>query len=107
MRAFYEATDSKQIKRDLQNGMQDAINSVPGNAGELIENGDNAMNNFFLNVYVKLQSLMHSEEGQDLVEYALVVALIAFGATVGMKALADGINTAFQNVSTQLAASIS
>ena len=40
------------------------------------------------------------EHGQDLVEYALVFALIAFGATAGMKALADGINTAFSKVST-------
>jgi len=30
---------------------------------------------------VKFQDLMNREEGQDLVEYALVVALIAFGAT--------------------------
>lgn len=48
-----------------------------------------------------LQRLMH-DEGQDLVEYALVIALIAFGATAGMKALATDINTAFGNVGTQL-----
>ena len=42
------------------------------------------MNNMLLNLYVKFQDLKNSEEGQDLVEYALVVALIAFGATAGM-----------------------
>ena len=36
----------------------------------------------------KLHCFMTQDEGQDLVEYALVVALIAFGATVGMKGLA-------------------
>jgi pilus assembly protein Flp/PilA len=65
------------------------------------------MNSLLLNLYVKFQDLKSSEEGQDLVEYALVVALIAFGATAGMSNLASGINTAFNNVSTQLGASIS
>jgi pilus assembly protein Flp/PilA len=60
------------------------------------------MNNMLLNLYVKFQELKSSEEGQDLVEYALVVALIAFGATTGMTSLASGINTAFSNVSSQL-----
>jgi pilus assembly protein Flp/PilA len=45
------------------------------------------------------------EEGQDLVEYALVVALIAFAATAGMKSLATSINTTFTNISTSLTAS--
>ena len=65
------------------------------------------MNNLLLNLYVKFQDLKNREEGQDLVEYALVVALIAFGATAGMSNLAGGINTAFNNVSSQLGASIS
>ena len=47
---------------------------------------------------IKLQSLMKDEEGQDLIEYALVVALIAFAATAGMKTLATDINTAFTNI---------
>ena len=32
---------------------------------------------------VKIQTLLNREEGQDLIEYALVVALIAFAATAG------------------------
>jgi pilus assembly protein Flp/PilA len=61
------------------------------------------MNNMLLKLYVKFQDLANREEGQDLVEYALVVALIAFGATAGMKALAGGLNTAFDTISTTLA----
>jgi pilus assembly protein Flp/PilA len=38
------------------------------------------------------------EQGQDLVEYALVVALIAFGATATMQTLAANISTAFSNI---------
>ena len=64
------------------------------------------MNNLLLNLYVKFQNLVSREEGQDLVEYALVVALIAFGATAGMGALAGGINKAFNTISTTLSTSI-
>ena len=60
------------------------------------------MNSLLIKLYVKLQDLASREEGQDLVEYALVVALIAFGATAGMGKLAGGINTAFSNISSQL-----
>ncbi|HUV68227.1 MAG TPA: hypothetical protein VMW15_01100 [Terracidiphilus sp.] len=64
------------------------------------------MNKFLFNLYVKFQDLKNGEEGQDLVEYALVVALIAFGATAGMGALATGINNAFNTISTSLASSV-
>jgi pilus assembly protein Flp/PilA len=63
---------------------------------------ENIMNTMLLKLYVKFQDLASREEGQDLVEYALVVALIAFGATVGMKSLATGLNTAFSNISVVL-----
>jgi pilus assembly protein Flp/PilA len=49
-----------------------------------------------------LRMLMLREEGQDLIEYALVVALIAFAATAGMSTLALGINAAFGQIATTL-----
>ena len=64
------------------------------------------MNNMLLKLYVKFQELKNNEEGQDLVEYALVVALIAFGATAGMSTLASGINLAFNTISNKLATSL-
>lgn len=60
------------------------------------------MNTMLLKLYVKVQAMMCRDEGQDLVEYALVVALIAFAATAGMKTLASGINTAFLHIDTVL-----
>lgn len=60
------------------------------------------MNHLLLKLHLKFRTLATREEGQDLVEYALVVALIAFGATAGMSALASGIVSAFDNVSTKL-----
>ena len=41
-------------------------------------------------------------DGQDLIEYALLVALIAFAATAGMSTLAKDINTAFGNIGSTL-----
>jgi pilus assembly protein Flp/PilA len=61
------------------------------------------MVNKFSLLVLRLKGLLAEETGQDLVEYALVLALIAFGCTAGMQALAGGINTAFNNVSTTLA----
>jgi pilus assembly protein Flp/PilA len=58
------------------------------------------MNTMLLKMYVKFQDLMSRDEGQDLVEYALVVALIALGATASMGKLAGAISTAFGTIST-------
>jgi len=58
------------------------------------------MNNALLKVYVKIQCLMMQEEGQDMVEYALVVALIAVGVTATMRTFATTLGTMFTNVGT-------
>jgi pilus assembly protein Flp/PilA len=60
------------------------------------------MNNVLLKLYIKLQDLATREEGQDLVEYALIVAVVAFGTTAGMKALSSALITAFSGISTKL-----
>jgi len=65
------------------------------------------MNNMLLKMYVKFQDLKSNEEGQDLVEYALVVALIAFGAVAGMTTLASALNNAFLSISSKLASAFS
>lgn len=61
------------------------------------------MNNLLLNMYAKLQSLKIGEEGQDLVEYALLVALIALVCISGVKSIATAITTVFSNISSSLA----
>jgi pilus assembly protein Flp/PilA len=55
---------------------------------------------------VTLSNLLHDESGQDLVEYALVAAIIALGATAAMTSLATTISTAFTTVGTKLAAAV-
>jgi pilus assembly protein Flp/PilA len=48
--------------------------------------------------------IVFDESGQDLIEYALVIALIAFAATAGMSGVATEINAAFVKVGNKLAA---
>ena len=57
------------------------------------------------NLTAKLQVAfmnLKSDEGQDLVEYALLIALIAFACTAGMNTLATGINSAFTSIAGKL-----
>ena len=51
-----------------------------------------------------LKHLLRDESGQDLIEYALVAALIALGAVAAMQTLATGISDAFASVTSGLAA---
>jgi pilus assembly protein Flp/PilA len=74
----------------------------PGTNWEINLLGGIKMNDTMLKIYIKIQNLMAREEGQDLVEYALVVALLALAATTGMKSLATAINLAFTNIGTTL-----
>jgi pilus assembly protein Flp/PilA len=64
------------------------------------------MKDKLLMLSIKLQ-LLKDESGQDLIEYALVVALIAFAATAGMSTLASDINSAFSAIGSKLTAQVS
>ena len=61
------------------------------------------MSNTLMNLYVKLQGLKNGEEGQDLVEYALLVALIALVCIAGVNNVATAVNNVFTNISSSLA----
>jgi pilus assembly protein Flp/PilA len=63
------------------------------------------MRNAFLKLYVKTQALrnvLKDENGQDLVEYALVVGIIALGAVIAMTGLGNKIADAFNAVGNKL-----
>jgi pilus assembly protein Flp/PilA len=61
------------------------------------------MNHLILNVYLKIRSLIGREDGQDLVEYAVLVCLIALAAISGVSHVATAVTKVFSNVSTSLA----
>jgi pilus assembly protein Flp/PilA len=54
-----------------------------------------------------LRSLHNDESGQDLIEYALVAALIAFGAVAAMNSLSVTINSAFSVIGSKLSSAVS
>jgi len=53
-----------------------------------------------------MKRFFSNELGQDLVEYALVVCLLAFGAVAAMSTLATEINLAFNTISSNLATAL-
>ncbi len=59
-----------------------------------------------LKLAVKMRALVAHEEGQNLIEYTLVLVLVAFGATAGVQALGKGLDSAFTFVSNILASSL-
>jgi pilus assembly protein Flp/PilA len=61
------------------------------------------MMTFVLNSLARLHK---DEAGQGLVEYLLILALVAFAATAGMGKLASGLNSAFVAVGSILGAYI-
>ena len=59
------------------------------------------MKNLTAKLHLAIMNLK-SDEGQDLVEYALLIALIAFACTAGMGTLATSINAAFNSIAGKL-----
>ena len=47
-----------------------------------------------------LRRFVREDDGQDLVEYAMLIALIALAGVAGVGALATAINTQYNNIST-------
>jgi len=60
----------------------------------------------FPKLYMEIQNLKNAliqdERGQDLIEYALVVSLIALAATAGMSSVATKIGNAFTAIGTKM-----
>jgi Flp pilus assembly pilin Flp len=54
----------------------------------------------------RLQCWMSQVDGQDIVEYALVIALIAGVITASNRALANMVSTAFSNIATQFSSTV-
>jgi len=60
------------------------------------------MSKWYSRVKGSLIELHRGDSGQDLIEYALIAALIALAATVGMGSVAKAINTAFSSIGAKL-----
>ena len=58
------------------------------------------------NVKQLLNNLIAEESGQDLIEYALVAALVGLGSVASMQGLASSISNAFAGVGNALTNSV-
>ena len=53
-----------------------------------------------------MSRLLLEEDGQDLIEYALVAALVGLGAVASLRGLATKISSAFTTVGTNLTSNV-
>lgn len=53
-----------------------------------------------------VREFVSDESGQDLVEYALIAALLGLGAILSMKTLASTISTAFSTIGNSLTSNV-
>jgi len=53
---------------------------------------------FMVNAQSMVQSLVRKDEGQDLLEYALLVALIALGAVAAVTLAGDKVEAVFNAI---------
>jgi pilus assembly protein Flp/PilA len=60
-----------------------------------------------VNNIAALKNLLQDESGQDLIEYALVAALVALGVIAALKGLASHLSTAFSTISSDVTSSVS
>jgi Flp pilus assembly pilin Flp len=58
-----------------------------------------------MSLYLLLKSLLEREDGQDLIEYSLIIALIVLVAVVTMGAVGTSIQGIWTNIAGQLGAS--
>jgi Flp pilus assembly pilin Flp len=70
------------------------------------EKEETKMNDLFLKLYVAAKSFLASENGQGMAEYAMTVALIAFGCIAGEAAVAHSVNNVFVSITATFAGSI-
>jgi pilus assembly protein Flp/PilA len=54
------------------------------------------------NLIIRMSALLRDDSGQDLLEYALLVALIALVAVAAVTTSGQAVNSIFTNVATRL-----
>ncbi len=72
----------------LQNRNAVRWHSQPGSEGE--------------NMMTALQRLVHDDQGQDLIEYALLAGFISLVAVLAITAVGTGVNSVYGNIDTQV-----
>ena len=64
------------------------------------------MNDLYLKLYVAARFMLTRQEGQSMSEYAMAVALIAFGCVAGETAIATSLNHTFIALATSISGGV-
>jgi Flp pilus assembly pilin Flp len=62
------------------------------------------MSTLLMSVYCYFKNLVNEEDGQDLIEYALIIALFVIVAAVAVTALIDPLEALWADIAGNLAA---
>ena len=95
MGEFAICLDLRQLAMQLLKRWRTAVLGEPGRTNKTSPRRISVMAQW-------INGFVRDEEGQDLVEYAMLLAFIALIAIVGVKALGNKVNTFFSNVATAL-----
>jgi Flp pilus assembly pilin Flp len=71
----------------------------------LVHTGEAPEEERIMSLYLWLKNLLDSEEGQDLIEYALIIVLVVIAGVVLLPNLGTAINNTWQTVINQLGGS--
>lgn len=52
-----------------------------------------------------ISRFVHEDQGQDLIEYAFLAVFIGLAVTLGLQAVATGVNSQMSNIGTQVTGS--
>jgi pilus assembly protein Flp/PilA len=61
------------------------------------------MNSTLASWYVRFHNLKRNEQGQDLIEYALMLSLISLSLISGISGISTAVTHVFSNISSSLA----
>jgi pilus assembly protein Flp/PilA len=92
---FHESSRGRRTRRDRNSHTASRVKVIGAHGGSVMK--------LYIQLQSRLQSLLRGEEGQDLLEYALLVSLIALVAVAAITLAGKNVNTIFQSVATALA----
>jgi pilus assembly protein Flp/PilA len=91
---FHESSRGRRTRRDRKLHTTSRV-SDDAHGGSVMK--------LYIQLQSRLQSLLRGEEGQDLLEYALLVSLIALVAVAAITLAGKNVNTIFGSVASALA----
>lgn len=105
MRTLVVAADTSWgfLINSLPPSLNTSHGTLPRSAAETLKRGETKQ---MKNMKQLLNNLVVEESGQDLIEYALVAALVGLGAVAAMKGLSNSIGNTFNGIGTQLTTSV-